>query len=1096
MRRNFLRSLLICLVPTALFGVFAWFGTYHPGIDLAGGTILVYELDLDKLKKQQSELNKGPLDDKAPVEGLSTDQMQALAESLKKRIDPVDTRNVIIRPVGGTRVEIILPFTPKQGGAEESAGTEDYVQFVKDIVSRVGVLEFRILANNVDDEEGLRSAEARIAAMTPDEAERLAKAGGTPPSPTEDFRVKVNDVEAEGVRYEWVELGREERNTLGLSNAQAEKSPLAIQLTTNRGKAYRHSYGGQDDGKTKSQSMLLFSRDFKKENFSKDDEGKGVEYYVLTRVSSQDSVKVGGAVGLTARADTDNKMNWVVDFTFNSTGAGLFGAMTERNKPTGSTYRSLAIILDDKIVSAPSLNSRIDGRGQISGNFTKASVERLVSILRSGALTAQLKPNPVSENSVGPTLGRDTINKGLWSVGLAFAAVLVFMLWYYLFAGIVACIALLVNLILTIGFMNAVSAAYTLAGLAGIVLMLGMAVDANVLIYERIREERAKGATLQTAIRTGYERALPTIIDTHLTSIFTAIVLYTFGNDNLKGFAVSLTVGLIISLFTALYVTRLIFDYCLSKKWIHELKMRQLFAKPNINFMSIRKQMFTLTAILTVGGLGLFLLRGEKSLNVDFRGGTAYGGRLTEALSLHTFLESMSESKQKERLVVKDVVRVKPPTDDAGQASKLADDRTFNITYEGAERPVVVTLSNDPAGPGKSEAEQIAALKLRAGHMPDASVEQVYIGGEKSSMPSDASKSFTLRTTEREPELVQAMLDRLLRSPDGKALMASTKMTVGPVTGNNVELTFGDPTSLNYVKSLLKREFRIEFREPTTGEAFTLTGITEGDDNAKKAQASSGKYTKMLVDVSKNSEFKNLKDADPAKVKADSESLTKILEKMKITFESRPVPERLETFDAALAEDTKSRAFYAIVASWVAILLYLWFRFGSWTFGLAAVVCLIHDLCFTLGCIAVCHYLFDLPVFGSIFQLSDFKIDLAAIAALLTLVGYSVNDTIVVFDRIREVRGKNAKLTPQMINDSVNQTLSRTVLASLTVFLVVGVLYFFGGEGVHLFSFVMVVGVIVGTYSSIYIASPLLLIFGEGQEKVADKKPTSELVKA
>jgi SecD/SecF fusion protein len=171
---------------------------------------------------------------------------------------------------------------------------------------------------------------------------------------------------------------------------------------------------------------------------------------------------------------------------------------------------------------------------------------------------------------------------------------------------------------------------------------------------------------------------------------------------------------------------------------------------------------------------------------------------------------------------------------------------------------------------------------------------------------------------------------------------------------------------------------------------------------------------------------------------------------------------------------------WAIVASWMAILLYLWFRFGNWTFGAAAVICLVHDLCFTLGAIAICHYLHD-TMFGTFFGLQDFKIDFVAIAALLTLVGYSVNDTIVVFDRIREVRGKNPLLTAQMINDSVNQTLSRTILAAATVFLVVVMLYFFGGDGIHLFAYVMVLGVLVGTYSSIYVASPLLLIFGEGQ---------------
>ncbi|TMQ34478.1 MAG: protein translocase subunit SecD, partial [Planctomycetota bacterium] len=177
------------------------------------------------------------------------------------------------------------------------------------------------------------------------------------------------------------------------------------------------------------------------------------------------------------------------------------------------------------------------------------------------------------------------------------------------------------------------------------------------------------------------------------------------------------------------------------------------------------------------------------------------------------------------------------------------------------------------------------------------------------------------------------------------------------------------------------------------------------------------------------------------------------------------------------------------LASWAAILLYLWFRFGNWTFGLAAVLCLIHDLFFTLGVIGFCHYIHEwAPGLASVLLIQDFKIDLPTVAALLTLVGYSVSDTIVVFDRIREVRGKNPLLTPQMINDSVNQTLSRTLLTAFSVWLVVTVLYIWGGEGVHLFAFVMVVGVFVGTYSSIYIASPLLLIFGEGAKQVSARE--------
>jgi SecD/SecF fusion protein len=299
--------------------------------------------------------------------------------------------------------------------------------------------------------------------------------------------------------------------------------------------------------------------------------------------------------------------------------------------------------------------------------------------------------------------------------------------------------------------------------------------------------------------------------------------------------------------------------------------------------------------------------------------------------------------------------------------------------------------------------------------------------------------------------------------------------------GKIANLEFSEPASPGFVKVLLEREFN-DFRKsdaqgnvasPLLNATFEVFG--EGENTE-------GRYRKMRVDLSSSS--------FAAVAPADIES---ILEQTREEFQSRPQPERLENFDKQLASDTQTIALTAVLASWIAILLYLWFRFGSWTFGLAAVICLAHDLLFTLGIIAFCHYIVDFaPGVAGIFKIEDFKIDLPSVAALLTLIGYSVSDTIVVFDRIREVRGKNPLLTAQMINDSINQTLSRTILASTTVFLVVVVLYWFGGEGVHLFAFVMVVGVIVGTYSSIYIASPLLLIFGEGNpEKRVGGAPQS-----
>ncbi|MGL6097933.1 MAG: protein translocase subunit SecF, partial [Fimbriiglobus sp.] len=409
-----------------------------------------------------------------------------------------------------------------------------------------------------------------------------------------------------------------------------------------------------------------------------------------------------------------------------------------------------------------------------------------------------------------------------------------------------------------------------------------------------------------------------------------------------------------------------------------------------------------------------------------------------------------------------------------------------------------VTISPDPEWIALTEDAQRDDLMARAAALPGLSVEQVQLSSDKD-LPSSTSKSFTVRTTEKEPDLVQVSLDRLLRDDAGRPLLEATKVTDKKVTGGVAVLTLDKPAAPGYLKSFVVRELKLANRVPLVGNAspVDVVGVpTEGDSPAAQAarqsEERSGRFTKLKVDVANNPEFRLLTDAgkagaDPARVAEEQASLGRLIESAVKSFEARPLPDRLETFDPALAADTRSKALYAILASWVAILGYLWFRFGSWTFGLAAVLCLIHDLCFTLGAIAVCHFLHD-TFLGPLLGLQDFKIDLPAVAALLTLVGYSVNDTIVVFDRIKEVRGKSPLLTPQMINDSVNQTLSRTVLASLTVFLVVGVLYWFGGEGVHLFSFVMVVGVIVGTYSSIYIASPLLLILGEGTPKPTDRK--------
>ncbi|HSQ57843.1 MAG TPA: protein translocase subunit SecF [Gemmata sp.] len=298
------------------------------------------------------------------------------------------------------------------------------------------------------------------------------------------------------------------------------------------------------------------------------------------------------------------------------------------------------------------------------------------------------------------------------------------------------------------------------------------------------------------------------------------------------------------------------------------------------------------------------------------------------------------------------------------------------------------------------------------------------------------------------------------------------------IKGATATMTFSHPTSDAYLSELLDREFR-KNAAYADRETFKLTPIGEATDK---------RYMGFAISVADNPTFGKLKLADvpatDAERQGQAQAFQKILEETKQAFDASPEPQRLEVFDSQLAKETRKKAFGAILVSWIAILLYLWFRFGNWTFGLAAVLCLVHDLCFTIGAIAVCHYIFAFPVFRHL-GIEDFKIDLAAVAALLTLVGYSVNEIIVNFARVREVRGKNPLLTPDIINDSVNQTLSRTILTAATVFLVSIVLYAFGGEGVHLFAFVMMMGVMVATYSSIFVACPLLLFLGEGKEHAA-----------
>lgn len=1007
----------------------------------------------------------------------------------------------------------------KEVAGESKDLTVEKVQEIKDLVSKVGSLEFRILANEVDDKQGIEAAKELINNASnkgvADELEQAAIDGQPPPAPRnpdgtlKEFNITLANGDKVKATYSWIELGKQVRKELGLNNdakfdSKEWKKAVWLQLNAKAGKATQITEPGASTKKDKWLGALFYRRDCKDRNLPDSDRrDKKYEYFVLTRnpivdetgkfVDEGEPMRITGDYLRNATTDITSGIPRV-SFSFDAKGALLFGELTGSNVPRGSgseaakAKRHLSIILDGLVMSAPTINSKITSSGQITGNFSRKEVDSLVNILRSGALPATLKPQPVSESTIGALLGADTINSGVTAVGWAFVAVLVFMILYYHFSGIVACIALFANLILTVGFMVAVQATFTLPGLAGLVLMLGMAVDANVLIYERLREERDRGANLALALRNGYERAFPTIIDTHLTSIFTAIVLYAMGNDQLKGFAISLTVGLIISLFTSLYMTRTVFDLALSKGWVKNLSMFRILSNPNINFMSVRYLVFSISVFITIAGMTLFLARTPKDLNIDFKGGTAFSAQLrldekyktvdgkeiaevveNKAMNVSELRKLFTDERQKELLAVKSVEEVAE-----------SDGREYKIVFADGEVYPSVNFANRPVGSTPEEREE--NVKERASSLPDWSLEMLFPGfatNEPMKEP-DESRFFTVRTSEMERELVQTVLDRLLREKtDGKTetLLRKVEMKVndsGLEDGTRVaKLTFSDYASPIYIKTLLSKEIRREFPiDEINKSAFRFEIIGEG-------KSKEGRFKELTV------RFDDLKDRQVPQVK-------EALRLAEVAFNQRPQPERLENFDSELAAETRLSAIGAIFASWLAVVLYLWFRFGSWTFGLAAVCCLVHDLCFTLGLIAASYYVQG-TVFGNMLMIEDFKIDLTGVAALLTLVGYSVADTIVVFDRVREVRGKNPDLTPKIINDSVNQTLSRTLLTSGTTAVVVLVLYFFGGPGIHLFAFIMVAGIFIGTFSSIYIASPLLLIFGEGKHTDPKVKISKEV---
>ncbi|MBB3698640.1 protein translocase subunit SecDF [Flammeovirga yaeyamensis] len=610
---------------------------------------------------------------------------------------------------------------------------------------------------------------------------------------------------------------------------------------------------------------------------------QGVEFYNLYVIKKEREAKLTGEVITDAIQSYDQKNQPAVSMVMNVEGAKKWKKMTGQN-----LGRQIAIALDNEVYTAPNVQSEIDGgRSEITGNFDVAEAKDLANILKAGKLPAPTKI--IEEVVVGPSLGKVAQSEGINSVLLGLGLVILFMVIYYSKGGLIANAALGLNIFFIFGILAELGAALTLPGIAGIVLTIGMSIDANVLIFERIREEQRNGKSLLTAISNGYDRAFWTIFDANLTTLVTGGFLYYFGLGPIKGFAVTLMIGIVCSFFSAVFISRLIVSQIVKSKG-ENAKLnfetglsKKLAGKMNVDFMGKRKVAYIFSAAIIAIGLGSLATTG-LNLGVDFTGG-----------------------------------------------------RTYIVSFDQAVVP----------------------SKLQGA---------------------------------------------LVKNVEGKPVEVKT---------------YGNDNTLKITTAYLIDN------ESSETDAKVQSAIVTGIES-----------------------FTGLKYADKQNPSAT-------------TF----VIPSTSKVGASIANDITDGAEEAVLFSLLGIFLYIWVRFRQWNFGAGAIMALLHDTLVVFGAFGIANLL------GA-----GFELDQVFIAAVLTVIGYSINDTVVVFDRVREEQ-ENATVGTKMMdvmNKAINGTMNRTIITSFTTLLVILVLLIFGGEALRGFSFSLFIGIMIGTYSSIFIAAPLV----------------------
>ena len=804
---------------------------------------------------------------------------------LRTRIDQFGTSQPNIQRLQGTgRIQIEIP------GAENP-------ERIRKLLQGVAKLEFWEVAN---PEEYLPSL-ISINDMLVEQMEAERKLGGgletelsqTPESqPQEDLGALLDADQGDDT----LAAAADSLETGGLDSLANQVSPLFSLLRSQNELVYEVSDTAQIGAiMRKDEVKSMLPRNLKPvwQQKATIDEETGVEYITLyfVRVGRGGKAQLTGEVITDARQDIDERGQAIVNMQMNAVGTKAWRNMTERaaSKATATSLSDrIAIVLDDNVISAPYVEEPIpNGSSRISGNFTVEEAKDLANILKAGSLPAPTRI--VEEAIVGPTLGKIAQQQGIISIISGLAIVILFMIAYYAKGGFVANIALVFNVFFILGILAQFNAALTLPGIAGIVLTIGMSIDANVLIFERIREELRNGVRLREAITMGYRKAFSSIVDANLTTLLTAMILYILGQGPIKGFAITLMIGIFCSFFSAVYITRVIVEWMVRKGDQSNVSFSTPFSKNllsniNIDFMSRRKKAYIFSAVVIVIGIALAIAQG-LNLGVDFKGGRSYIVNLNTPVVATDLKLALSES---------------------------FDGKGTEVKNYGGNNIVKVTTS---------------FLVDDESDTADDQVKNALVGGIESH------------------------------------------------------------TGLEYVADAAEVD----------DQHFTISGSSK--------------------------------------------------------------------VGATIADDIVTASWEAGIVSIIVIFLYILIRFRKWQFSTGAIVALLHDTAFVFAAFAIAG------LFGI-----TFEIDQVFVAALLTVIGYSINDTVIVFDRIREYLGLGTSTDNiKIFNDAINSTLNRTLITSLTTLVVVLILFIFGGEVLRGFSYALLVGILVGTYSSVFIASPTVI---------------------